>query len=131
MTPTPPQRRHLEISSCIQCPFCMVDTSIVTTHNNEVCNFTVPYWSTKLPSHDTIPDWCPLPYQSERDTVLDKLDDELKEMGCYGDVCCLEYFKKVVKGLHAADGDCNKQCEDCHKSFACPDSDIGKQEHNP
>jgi hypothetical protein len=41
------------------------------------------------------------PYQSERDKVLDRMRDELNEMGCYGDVCCLEHFKKVVAELRA------------------------------
>ena len=37
-----------------------------------------------------------------------------------------------LKELRAAvKDDCNKQCEDCHKSSTCPDSDIGKQEYNP
>ena len=50
MTESHPQRRYVGISSCIQCPYCMVDT------------------------HDNIPDWCLLPFisqRSERDKVLD------------------------------------------------------------
>ena len=74
-----PHRRTLEISSCIQCPFCMIDTSTVTTHQKEFCNFTVPYWSTELLSHDDIPDWCLLPHSSApseqkiREKVLEEL----------------------------------------------------------
>jgi hypothetical protein len=37
--------------------------------------------------------------KAEREKVLERLTEELNEMGCYGDVCCLEYFKKVVKKL--------------------------------
>jgi hypothetical protein len=44
-------------------------------------------------------------FQSERDKMLDRLQDELNEMGCHGDVCCLEYFKKVVAELQQQTGE--------------------------
>lgn len=75
----PHPQRTLEISSCIQCPFCMIDTSVVTTHNNEFCNFTVPYWVKKLDAHDIIPVWCPLPsHSSQRD--IEQLKTALVEV---------------------------------------------------